>query len=346
VTNDDRHNEGLEPRQPVPGASSHGPAYDAAVDRSQAAFADVRRVLSGRPVLETVGDLAALLALLPPDLPLWLDELVRTDRDNPASGDNAVDVVVAEIIPLTSRPSALLSRGDGQDLHELVPALQLGRRVLPSSSAATVAPENTRPYYLYDRADEALEEGELGTYLTLAAQQLKVIARSLDTEIPGWLPFDRPVPELATEADRLRVVATALDALAPTVEALANDDEDQDGAEDPDEKAVDAAEAVVADEAKKAATEETLRQLPQTLDNILATHRAENPNPAQGLYVLIDGGPLDGQTEHNDGAFWHGDDWYPEVDGVEHHYRLGTRWSGNDSTWLWFYKGLRGSEDQ
>lgn len=343
MTNDDQRNEGLEPRQPVPAASSHGLAYDAAVERSQAAFADVRKALNGRPVLETVGDLAALLALLPADLPLWLDDQVRTDRDKPASGGDVAHVVVAEVIALASPPSALLSRGDGEDFHELVPALQLGTRVLPSSSAAAAAPERTRPYYLHDRAEAALEDGEIGTYLTLAAQQLAGIASNLDSEVTRWLPSDRVTPELTKDARQLRGLAAALATLAPIAEAVINDDEDADeGQVGGEYTAVADAEAVV----ENAAREEILRNLPQTLDNILATHRAENPNPAKGLYVQIDGGPLDGRTEHNDGTFWHGDDWYPEVNGVEHHYRLGTRLSGDDSTWLWFYKGLRHTEDK
>jgi hypothetical protein len=346
VTNEDRRDEGLEPRHPLPGASSHGPAYDAAVERSQAAFADIRQVLAGKPVLETVGDLAALLALLPADLPLWLDDQVRTDRDNPASGGDVAHVVVAEVIALASPPSALLSHGDGQDFHELVPALQLGTRVLPSSSVAAAAPEHTRPYYLHDRAEAALEDGEIGAYLTLAAKQLTGIASNLDSEVIRWLgsdsaTSDRVTSELTTNAGTLRAVGSTLTTLAPLAEAVINDedvDEDPDGGED---TALDDAEAVVEDAARTVATEEILRTLPQTLDNIIAAHREENPNPAKGLYVLIDGGPLDGRTELNDGTFWHGDGWYPEVDGVEHHYRLGTRSSGHDRTWLWFYQGLR-----
>lgn len=346
MTNEDRRDEGLEPRYPVPGASSHGPAYDAAVERSQAAFADIRQVLAGKPVLETVGDLAALLALLPADLPLWLDDQVRTDRDHPAFRGDVAHVVVAEVIALASPPSALLSRGDGQDFHELIPALQLGTQVLPSSSVAVAASEHTQPYYLHDRAEAALEDGEIGTYLTLAAQQLTGIASNLESEVTRWLPSDRVTPELVKDARELRGLAAAVATLAPIAEAVINDedvDEDPDGGED---TALDDAEGVVEDAARTVATEEILRTLPQTLDNILATHRAENPNPAKGLYVLIDGGPLDGRTEHNDGTFWHGDAWYPEVDGVEHHYRLGTRLSGDDSTWLWFYKGLRHAEGQ
>jgi len=112
-------------------------AYDPAFERAQAAFHDVRAALSGRPVLSTVGDLAALLALLPADLPLWLDDQVRTDRDrHPASGEKDTRVVVAEVIALESPPSAALSRSDGRDLHDLVPALQLGTRVLLSLTTA------------------------------------------------------------------------------------------------------------------------------------------------------------------------------------------------------------------
>lgn len=62
--------------------------------------------------------------------------------------------------------------------------------------------------------------------------------------------------------------------------------------------------------------------------------------------MLIEGGPLAGQTQQNDGEFWHGDDWYPDVDGVEHHYQLGTRSSQDHSTTLWFYQGQRHDEQR
>jgi hypothetical protein len=87
--------------------------------------------------------------------------------------------------------------------------------------------------------------------------------------------------------------------------------------------------------------EETLRNLPNTLEGILILHRASNPNPYAGLDIRADGGPLDGQTFHNDGQFWQGDYWHPAVDGTEHRYVLGVRLAGRQREVLWFHTGLR-----
>jgi len=317
----------------MPSQDSRGPSYDAAVERAEAAFAAVREVLADRPILDSVGDLAQLVNQLPPEVALLVDDQVRTDRDTPAAGEQIVFAVVAEMAMVTVPPITPVRDHHGQEHDVIEPALQLGVRVLPTPDSP--APRQTGAYYLHDRAEEALEDGEVGTYLTLVAQQLTRIAKNLDTGVTRWFPRDRDFPELEAEASRLRAVAASLTAYAPTAEALVDDDLDDAEALPDDE------DDPVVDPARAAATEETLRRLPQTLSDILTLHRMENPNPLKDLDVLVEGGPLAGQTQHNDGEFWHGDDWYPAVDGVEHHYRLGTRSSQGRSTTLWFYQGLR-----
>jgi hypothetical protein len=324
----------------MPSQDSRGPSYDAAVERAEAAFAAVREVLADRPILDSVGDLAQLVNQLPPEVALLVDDQVRTDRDTPAAGKQTVFAVVAEMAMVTLPPVTPVRDQHGQEHDVIEPALQLGVRVLATPD--TPAPRQTRAYYLHDRAEEALEDGEVGTYLTLVAQQLTRIAKNLDTEVTRWFPIDRDFPELEAEASRLRAVAASLTAYAPTAEALVDDDPDDDL--DETEALPGDEEGKVDDPVRAAATEETLRRLPQTLSDILTLHRMENPNPLKDLDVLVDGGPLNGQTQHNDGKFWHGDDWYPVVDGVEHHYRLGTRSSQGHSTTLWFYQGLRHGE--
>lgn len=325
----------------MPSQDSRGPSYDAAVERAEAAFTAVREVLADRPILDNVGDLAEIVNQLPPEVALLVDDQVRTDRDAPAKGDKVVFAVVAEMAMVTQAPLTSVRDHHGQEHDVIEPALQLGVRVL--TTPQTLAPQETGAYYLHDRAEEALEDGEVGTYLTLVAQQLNHIARNLDTEVAGWIPRDRDAPELAADAARLRAVATSLTAYAPTVEAIVNDDEDL---ADEEDLATDDEKPGPDGEYRVATTEETLRNLPQTLSDILTLHRMENPNPLKDLDVLIEGGPLNGQTQHNDGTFWHGDDWYPDIDGVEHHYRLGTRSGQGQSTTLWFYKGLRHDESR
>jgi len=88
--------------------------------------------------------------------------------------------------------------------------------------------------------------------------------------------------------------------------------------------------------------EATLRNLPQILEGILILHRATNPNPYAELDIRVEDGPLAGQVIHNDGSYWQGDYWHPEVDGIGHRYVLGTRLAGGrEPEPLWFYKGVR-----
>lgn len=89
--------------------------------------------------------------------------------------------------------------------------------------------------------------------------------------------------------------------------------------------------------------EETLRRLPQILNDITILDRMERPNPLTGQDILIEDGPLDGSTELNDGTYWQGDFRDVEVDGVQHRYQLGqhivpTR-DGVNRTSKWFYCG-------
>jgi hypothetical protein len=211
----------------MPSEDSRGPSYDAAVERAQAAFTAARAVLADRPILDSVGDLAALVAKLPPEIAVVLDDQVRTGRDTPAEGKDVVFAVVAEMATMTMDPKTPVRDLDGQEHDVLEPALQLGTRVLASPQAP--APADTRAYHLHDRAEEALEDGEVGTYLTLVARQLEQVARHLDSTIPGWLPYDRAAPELLVDAERLRAVAASLAGQAPAIQALADDIEDVDG---------------------------------------------------------------------------------------------------------------------
>lgn len=92
---------------------------------------------------------------------------------------------------------------------------------------------------------------------------------------------------------------------------------------------------------------DTLRNLPQTLEGILILHRAANPNEYAGLDIRVEDGPLAGQIVHNDGSYWQGDYWHPEVNGAEHRYVLGCRIvAGSDRRPLWFHKGLRPDDGQ
>jgi hypothetical protein len=221
MDNDDRDagEPGWQP--PASRRKSRGLSYDAEIERAEAAFAAVRKVVGGRPVLDTVGDLAALLALLPPELTLFVDEVVRIDRDAESDGEDPRFVVVAESATTSHTPRLPVRDNDGNSYDVLEPALQLGIRVLPSPDAP--APVKTRPYYLPDRLADVLDRGEIAEYLVLLGRHLTDIARNLTHDAPGWWSGGT-TPELAASADELRGIASRLTAHAPTVEALINED--------------------------------------------------------------------------------------------------------------------------
>ncbi|WP_410570555.1 hypothetical protein [Amycolatopsis sp. cmx-4-61] len=213
-------------RRPVvmPTEDSRGPSYDAEVERTQAAFAAVRPVLAGRPILDSVGDLAALVATLPPEIAVVVDDQVRIAQDaTPDAGGELVFAVVAEMATMTMEPKTPVRDLDGQEYDVLEPALQLGTRVLTSPQAPAQA--DTRVFGLHGLAEEALEAGEIGAYLTLVARQLQQVATHLDTTIAEWLPRDQDAPELAIDAGRLRAVAESLAGQAPTIDAMINDED-------------------------------------------------------------------------------------------------------------------------
>lgn len=204
---------------------SRGPSYDAAVERSEAAFAAVRRVLGTPTVLDNVADLAALTANLPPELPLFLDDIVRAAPNIP-DGTATVLAVVAEWVTMAGPPQTPVRDLAGQEHDVLEPALQLGLRVLPTDMQP---PRETdcRAYCWHDRAVEALDNGETSAYLASAAEVLRGIAGDLEDKLAQWLPYGEVPAELTAQATQLRAAAAALTLAAPTVEALiAGDDED------------------------------------------------------------------------------------------------------------------------
>jgi hypothetical protein len=208
-------------RRPLafPSTDARGPSYDAAVERTQAAYAAVRPVLADRPILDTVGDLAALVAKLPPEVPLTLDDQVTIDARLSSAGDNPVFAVVASMATLASRPLLPVRDNTGHEFDVLEPALELGTQVLPS--ADTAAAVDTRPYYLPARIDDALDRGEVGQYLTLLARQCRQFAGHLTGKAGQYLPGGS-TPEMAAIAATLRGVADRLTAHAPHAEDLIN----------------------------------------------------------------------------------------------------------------------------
>lgn len=135
-----------------------GPAYSAAVERSEAAFRHVQDVLGDAPkVIDTAGELAALAVALPPETALVVDGTVRAAVPGQPD-DGWVSAVVATMVTMAERPLIPVRDRQGREHDVLVPGLQLGTWVLPSAQAPVTA--ESHAYGYYDRMIEALLLGK------------------------------------------------------------------------------------------------------------------------------------------------------------------------------------------
>jgi hypothetical protein len=145
------------------------------------AFAPVRDGLGEHQVeLATAGHLAALMARLPANTPVVIADAPRVDpRLQPATPSRTI--VVAEVVPL-SDPTEVVEVDDGGDIQRypaISPAVQLGAVVVDKNISHT--PVVTVPLPAYERAVEALGDGELAVVLSSQFELLTWMADTLAT---------------------------------------------------------------------------------------------------------------------------------------------------------------------
>jgi hypothetical protein len=208
-----------------------GPAYTAAVERSEATFAAVRAVLGDRPRLAgNAGELAALAAALPPETSLWIADWPRIERGQ-QPGPGWVEAVGATMATVVERPLMPVRDNAGREHDVMAPAVELGAFLLPGPDAE--APQDTEASGYYARAVEALETAEgPGVSLTALAALVHHIAGLADgDDSPArYLPRGSPAAaDIGALAAELRGVAVALAAVAPA--AAAEEDAEPDGRE-------------------------------------------------------------------------------------------------------------------
>jgi hypothetical protein len=153
-----------------------GPSYTAAVERSEAAFAAVRTVLGDRGgprMVDTAGDLAALMGELPPETGVLVADWPRIGRGcRPGPGwCSAVDVTM---VTLAERPVTPVRDVAGREHDVMLPAVEVGEFLLPGEDAP--APVDTEASGYYGRAVEALERDEPGVSLAAVAALVHHIA--------------------------------------------------------------------------------------------------------------------------------------------------------------------------
>lgn len=166
------------------------------------------------PVLETVGDLAQLLAALPPQMPLLLDEYTRIAaeyRDQPVTR-----AVTPRVIPV--------GEYTGAEPVKLMQGLQLGTVLVPETDdVARITSEAQRrglpPEGDLDRATEALEDsrGTLRDGLEGSVEALELLSALVGDYAAQHVPAGDVQDNLRIEGERINSSAARVRALIDQV---------------------------------------------------------------------------------------------------------------------------------
>ncbi|MGP9023195.1 hypothetical protein ACT1U9_32925 (plasmid) [Streptomyces sp. BR1] len=168
--------------------------------------------IAAHPMLDSVGALAALLAQLPPEMALKLDELVRAD---PAEPD--------QVYTVTPRLVGMVS-GIGTEDAKMTPGLELGTVYVPADGAedvqaAAAVRRDLPPYDTLARAEDRIDNGRLREGFKDLSAVLQNIALLLEEVAPKWLAHGDPAAEsLRVEAGRIAHAADRVTQLSETVE--------------------------------------------------------------------------------------------------------------------------------
>ncbi|RJQ66151.1 hypothetical protein D5S17_35575 [Pseudonocardiaceae bacterium YIM PH 21723] len=326
----------------TPTAGDHDGAYAAVVQRSREQLDAVLNAIGDRPVASSASQIATLMAQIPGELSVFIDPVVRIGKDSTFTPADPVYTALVAVPDVESLLDIYSHPETGEQLGVLTPAVALRSMVLPTDAIHGPDPKDTRAYYAHDRAQEALEQDNSPAFLAAVAEQLTAIAKTLaSTGFTETLPGGRLPAGLDSLRLRLAEDAIELAAWAPHIEKLLDtpDDEEEPG---------DSGQRLGQEKIPHLTTgdiDQVLPNLEQTLEGVTLLHRAEHGNPFAGLDLIVDGGPLSGQTKLNDDDLWHGDHWDTDVAGAMHRYVLGTRLlAEGPAIPRWFYRGL--SPDQ
>jgi hypothetical protein len=208
-----------------------GPAYTAAVERSEAAFDRVRQALGGQArLVDDAGQLAELATALPPETPVRLDDVVRVA----VPGQGNVSAVAATMITFAETPATPVRDNRGVEHDVLLPGVELATLLLPSADAAPGDPGTWKPWRPWDQMNDILDSGEPAEALEAIAGILERIKGKLTdpgASPSGFLPTGSLVPAGITgAAAKLADLAEGLRGLALlAAEEARHDIEDDDG---------------------------------------------------------------------------------------------------------------------
>ncbi|WP_432830553.1 hypothetical protein [Dactylosporangium sp. CA-092794] len=194
-----------------------------------AAMAAVRDGLGPTPAeFGTAGELAQLMARLPAGTPVRIAETLRIDpalQLEETDNRTAAVVTVLTLADGTDPVDVLEDDGRIRTYGRVIPGIELGAVIV---AEGTPAPARTTPFPPFERAQEALNAGDLAAALDAHVELLNWMAGTL-TSAPAGLDAAPAVPDritdddlreqLAVEADRLRHAAGRLTVLRGRVVA-------------------------------------------------------------------------------------------------------------------------------
>ncbi|MFC9803335.1 hypothetical protein ACFWGE_21350 [Streptomyces bacillaris] len=168
--------------------------------------------VAAHPTLDNVGALADLLAQLPPQMSLWLDEHHREDREHRLQ---------QQFLAVTPRIVGV-SNTEGPEGPGMEAGLELGMVHIPFNSspderAALAVRRDLLPSNLYARAEQRMEHGQVPAGLGSLASLLREIAGHV-VAATEWMDRDHPDAEaLHAEADQISQAGIRLGELAKTI---------------------------------------------------------------------------------------------------------------------------------
>jgi hypothetical protein len=168
--------------------------------------------------LGTAGEFAAFMVRLPANTPIHIAEHVRVDPDLDVGNTPVRSVTSVTIVSPDDELTTTTDHDSGQshDPRRVVPGLELGTVIVAKDGHI---PPCTAAYEPYERAIEAIRDGNVDMLFDAELQLLTFVANILDGTFDDATSqrdlYDDPRCQLRTETTRLRLSLPALRRGAP-----------------------------------------------------------------------------------------------------------------------------------
>ncbi|MFK0121621.1 hypothetical protein [Streptomyces sp. NPDC090994] len=174
----------------------------------------LRAAVAAAPMIDTVGELRALLEQLPDDMPLSLDDHHRALPGEP----DQVHTIHPRLVAVVS--------GLATEAESKQPGLMLTQVYVPfpakdEEQAAVASRDDLPAYGELPRAAYHLERGELRPGLKDVAEVLEELAHLVGEVAADFTEHDEDGSQLRVEAKRITHAAERVGKLADTVEEVA-----------------------------------------------------------------------------------------------------------------------------